>query len=853
MHALFRILGRVSFEKAVGKAMDTVFDNDRFTQSSLTIATGASAFSKTISDSLGIGDTDDYTRIELTQRSSLLLNLSPTTGNADLALLDSTGNPVDGLLYASNNPGSIADAIATDTLNPGTYFIRVSAPTAPPSTNNYTLTINTGATGRSDLLWRKYGAGSADAGINALWLMNGATLSGISPLPPISDLNWRFQATGDFNGDGSSDYILRNFASGDTVAWLMDSNNNLQGITVIANTPPDPNWRVSGAGDFDGDGKTDLLWSNETAGLNAIWYMDGTNFRSLALAPSVSGDPTWKVAAVGDFNQDGKPDLVWRNQSSGSNTIWLMDNNTILNNQGFSAIPDTNWQINGVGDFNGDGKSDLAIRNYSSGQNIVWLMDGTAFQQILFLGPVPDPNWVLSGVISAPSVAIDLAGNTTATAFNVGTLTTTGRYSDRIGSVSDPADYYKINITTSGKLNLSLRGLTADASLELLAADGVTAAAPASNNAGTADEVIKTAQPLAVGTYYVKVSSSATASTAYTLNLSLEISRDVDLLPTPNLGGSNPPSFRLTTTTNTALPASGVSLNTAPAQVQVHYNIRNNSLTTPATFKAAFYLSADSVITPGANGDLLLTGLPGGNDFVTITGLGAGTSTGDRTVNVTLPTKGNSFWSGDKVYYIGMAVDSAAEVIEVSETNNTVSTAIRVIDTGDPDVVGGGLVLTSGAATPGSTVGLTGTIKNIGTAPTTKNSASDRLAVRFRLSNDQTINNSDLVFTSYLIIPTIANGGSVNFNSANVGSTSNPAAYFNSAFTLPSLAALQAWGGYQGAGTKTYYIGVDVNPTESPVISFVPELSPARLNNRNYDFDSNGSPLNDSIAITITT
>ncbi len=832
--------------------MDTVFDNDRFTQSSLTIPAGASAFSRTISDSLGIGDTDDYTRLELAQRSSLLLTLSPTTGNADLALLDSSGNPVDGLLYASNNPGSIADAIATDTLNPGVYFLRVSAPTAPPSTNDYTLTINTGATGRSDLLWRNYGAG----GSNALWLMNGATLSTISPLPAISDLNWKFQATGDFNGDGFSDYILRNFVSGDTVAWLMDSSNNLQGITPIANTPADPNWRISGAGDFDGDGKTDLFWSNEPAGLNAIWYMDGTNLRSLALAPSVSGDPTWKVAGVGDFNQDGKPDLVWRNQSSGSNTIWLMDNTTILNNQGFAAIPDTNWQINGVGDFNGDGKSDLAIRNYSSGQNIVWLMDGTAFQEIVFIGEVRDTNWVLSGVVSAPSVAIDLAGNTTATAFNVGTLTTTGRYSDRIGSVSDPADYYKINVATSGKLNLSLRGLTADASLELLAADGVTAAAPASNNAGTDDEVIRTAQPLTPGTYYIKVASGSTASTAYTLNLSLEISRDVDLLPTPNLGGSNPPSFRLTTTTNTTLPATGFSLNTASPQVQVHYNVRNNSLTTPATFKAAFYLSADSVITPGANGDLLLTGLPGGNDFVTITSLAAGTSTGAQTVNVTLPAKGNSFWSGDKIYYIGMAVDSGAEVIEVSETNNTVSTAIRVIDTGDPDVVGGALVVTSGAATPGNTVGLTGTIKNIGTAPTTKNNAGDRLAVRFYLSEDQTINptipNKDLVFTSYLIIPTIANGSSVNFNSTNVGSASNPAAYFDSAFTLPSLAALQAWGGYQGAGTKPYYIGVEVNPT-SGSISFVPETNQGRLNNINYDFDGNGSPLNDSIAITITT
>ena len=51
--------------------MDTVFDNNGFTQNVLTIPAGSSAFSRTITDSLGAGDTDDYIRLELNQRGKL--------------------------------------------------------------------------------------------------------------------------------------------------------------------------------------------------------------------------------------------------------------------------------------------------------------------------------------------------------------------------------------------------------------------------------------------------------------------------------------------------------------------------------------------------------------------------------------------------------------------------------------------------------------------------------------------------------------------------------------------------------------------------------------------------------------
>jgi hypothetical protein len=51
-----------------------------------------------------------------------------------------------------------------------------------------------------------------------------------------------------------------------------------------------------GTGDFNGDGKTDIVWRHKTAGENAVWLMDGVNYSSLVLLPQVP-DTNWGVVA----------------------------------------------------------------------------------------------------------------------------------------------------------------------------------------------------------------------------------------------------------------------------------------------------------------------------------------------------------------------------------------------------------------------------------------------------------------------------------------------------------------------------------------------------------------------------
>ena len=41
-------------------------------------------------------------------------------------------------------------------------------------------------------------------------------------------------------------------------------------------------WDIVGAADFNGDGKTDILWQNSVSGQRVIWLMNGTSYSSYA-------------------------------------------------------------------------------------------------------------------------------------------------------------------------------------------------------------------------------------------------------------------------------------------------------------------------------------------------------------------------------------------------------------------------------------------------------------------------------------------------------------------------------------------------------------------------------------------
>ncbi len=89
---------------------------------------------------------------------------------------------------------------------------------------------------------------------------------------------------------------------------------------------PVSGWRIAGTADFNGDGKPDLMWQNDTDRSVAVWYMGGAQGNTF-LGDSwlaANGPAGWSIAGNADFNDDGKPDLVWQNDATRQVAVWYM-------------------------------------------------------------------------------------------------------------------------------------------------------------------------------------------------------------------------------------------------------------------------------------------------------------------------------------------------------------------------------------------------------------------------------------------------------------------------------------------------------------------------------------------------
>lgn len=204
--------------------------------------------------------------------------------------------------------------------------------------------------GTSDLLLRH------SNGTLSVWFVQGASISGAG-LGSIT-AEWS-PFSGDFNGDGRDDILWRNTANGTMSVWFM---NGASTIGVPFNTVA-TNWAIEGIGDFNGDTRDDILWRNTTTGDMSLWFMDTTTVTGGAFGNVGSG---WIVEALGDFNGDGRDDILWRESSSGAMSMWFMNGQAVTGGA-FGTVGNT-WIVEGAGDFNGDGRDDIFWRNGATAQ-----------------------------------------------------------------------------------------------------------------------------------------------------------------------------------------------------------------------------------------------------------------------------------------------------------------------------------------------------------------------------------------------------------------------------------------------------------------------------------------------------
>jgi hypothetical protein len=292
--------------------------------------------------------------------------------------------------------------------NEGTYFVRYTLASCPsvaddvsvvvvPATNDFNFD------GHMDLVWRHDVSGE-----NVVWFMDGATLlSGVFTTPSVlADTRWKIGGTNDFNGDGKTDLLWRHDTAGQNVVWFMNGTTLASGTFTNPPALADVRWKIAGSGDFDQDGKPDIAWHHVESGEIVLWYLNGVDLTSGTFTtPSSLPDTRWRLVGVGDFNRDTRPDFLWRHEVTGDLVTWFMANSVLVS--GNVTVPaglsDTSWRVYAVADFDQNGVPDIVYRHGGSGQNVIWFMDFNPDENRVelmrgtFTTPLPDTSWKIVG------------------------------------------------------------------------------------------------------------------------------------------------------------------------------------------------------------------------------------------------------------------------------------------------------------------------------------------------------------------------------------------------------------------------------------------------------------------------
>ncbi len=466
---------------------------------------GALGISQTISEYVGTTDPTDYFRFTLNTSSNFNLSVDNLTADADVRLIrDINGNGLvdaNEILASSTAGGSTSEFIST-LLAAGTYFVNVyqfSGNTA------YSLSLGASPVGDNTL-------GTAN---NLGALTASRSIDGFVGTSDTDDY-YRFN----LNTNQALSLALTGLSSDADLQLIRDFNSNgiLDAGDILANS--------------DRSGSSpEFIFRDLAAGTyfaRVSQYAGDTNY-TLTLTPQVDTAGNTLSSALNLGALSGSRTVNEVIGAIDTNDFYRFSLNTTsrlnLELNGLDAY--ANAQL--IQDLNGNGLIEsneiLAATTRNAGDLGSSLLSSTLNSGNYFIRVFPSDNTDTRYSLSLTATAVipDNAGNTLATARNLGTLTNSVTLQDFVGQ-SDLNDYYRFGLSGNTNFSLLLNGLTADADVELIRdtnGNGLVDAGEVLRSStlfGSSPESISL--NLGAGTYFIRVYSFDGGNTTYTLNLS---------------------------------------------------------------------------------------------------------------------------------------------------------------------------------------------------------------------------------------------------------------------------------------------------------------------------------------------
>jgi hypothetical protein len=331
--------------------------------------------------------------------------------------------------------------------------------------------------GKPDLMTADMPFYSGVAGTLSLFPGNGDGTFGASITLPASGRPGRLAAA-DLNGDGKEDLVTTDDTNNVVAVYLGRGDGTFQTATTDAVGTSPEGVRIA---DLDGDGKLDVVTANSGSADVSVLRGDGDGtFRA---AVNFAADVAPMDVAVADFNHDGHPDLVVADQGDGNSDTG--DRVSLLRGDGTGAFgAPINFPVGDqpsailAADFNGDGAPDTVSIN----------TDGLGLTALINQDIPPPP----SASIADASV-VEGNGGTTAMTFTV--------------TLSAPS-------TRTVTIDFATTDGTAVAGQDYVAASGTVRFAPGQTSRPITVNVLGDVLDEPDETFYVKLNNPAGATIA---------------------------------------------------------------------------------------------------------------------------------------------------------------------------------------------------------------------------------------------------------------------------------------------------------------------------------------------------